>query len=104
MPHDDLKQLRAELRRLYCAAPGGTWSAPAEQALRGGLVAIAADGSRTHLGALFYGESVAQLAAAARNALPVLFAEIDKLRARLGVRVLGDVVDDGRVVWRTCAA
>jgi hypothetical protein len=35
--------------------------------------------------------------AAARNAVPRLFAEIDRLRA--GVPVLGDVGDGGAVTW-----
>lgn len=94
----NLDELREELRELYLAAPGGTWTAPHDQALPGGVVAIGADGSRTYLGAFFYGERASSLAAAARNALPRLFAQIDRLRA--GVPVVGDVVECGRVTWR----
>jgi hypothetical protein len=83
---------RAELRRLFLAAPGGTWTAPGGQSLRGAVVAVLPDGSSTYLGAFFYGETAAQLAAASRNALPRLFAEIDELRAKTrGVPVLGIV-------------
>ena len=45
-----------------------------------------------YLGAFFYGEDAAQLAASARNALPRLFAEVDELRRRArGVPIVGVV-------------
>jgi hypothetical protein len=66
------------------------------------LYAVRADGTRRPL-AMPNRAADAELAAAARNALPRLFAEIDELRRRVGVPILGDVVDGGRVVWRRAA-
>jgi hypothetical protein len=103
MPSDDLAALRAELRRLYLAAGCVRWEAHDVVGGHVHLYAIDAAG-RAWLVAMPNKLADAQLAAAARNALPLLFAEIDRLRARLGVPVLGDVVDGGRVVWRSRAA
>ncbi len=101
MPHDDdIDRLRADLRRLWRAAPGGTWAAPGTQALPSAVVSIGPDGRTGYLGAFFYGEAVAQLAAAAGNALPVLFAEIDRLRGARAVPVVGTVGEGGVVTWR----
>ena len=49
--------------------------------------------------ATFEAESEAALAAAARNALPVLFRALDDARARRAAPVLGTIGAGGGVTW-----
>jgi NADPH-dependent ferric siderophore reductase len=82
---------RAELRRLYLAARGGRWEAHVLPGDQIHLVAVQPSGGYWLL-AMPNKAPDAQLMAAARNALPRLFAEIDELCAqRRGVPVLGEV-------------
>jgi hypothetical protein len=93
---DDLEQLRSQLRRVWRRAHAGPWEAArVEQSSEVRLYA-AGDGGGQWLIACPNRLEDAQLAAAAVNALPRLWQEIDRLRA--GVPVLG-VVEDGRVAW-----
>jgi hypothetical protein len=81
----------AELRGLYLAASRGRWEAYGVAGGHVHLYCIAPDGGASPL-AMPRGLADAQLMAAARYALPRLFAEIDELRARTrGVPVLGTV-------------
>jgi len=83
---------RDELRVLFLAAPAGMWAVLVTSRCAGPVVADADNGSRSSIGASFYGEDAARLTAAARNALPRLFAAIDDPRARTrGVPVVGVV-------------
>ena len=92
---EPIEGLRAELRRLYLAASaarGGRWEAVhvggADQTH---LYGVEADGSRRLL-CLPNRLADGKLAAAARNALPALFAEIDRLQPP---RVVLDMRDNG---------
>ena len=96
-PDDDLEELRAELRRLWAAATPGRWEAVilAGQG-QNHLYAVTPKGSRWLL-AFPNTAADARLMAAAKNALPRLFAEIDRRSA--GLPVLGKVGDGGRITW-----
>ena len=77
-PITDLE--RAELRRLYLAASQGTRKAQTvPQTSEHRLMADTGPGRELLLGFINHAEDAA-LAAAARNALPRLFAKIDELR------------------------
>lgn len=90
-PDDNLDALRTELRRRWRAAAPGRWEAPMSPTQRTFLVAVGADGGHRTL-ATFERAADAELAAAIRAAVPVLFAELDRLRAASrGVPVLGEV-------------
>ena len=81
---------RAELRRLFLAASPGAWEARVLSVGQAHVYAVREDGSRWLLAMPNKGPD-AELMAAARNALPRLFAEIDELRARRAIRVVGTV-------------
>lgn len=89
-PADPLEELRADLRALYRAAPCARWEARIDGD-HVHLYRVAADGGRW-LVAMPNRAADARLAAGAVNAVPLLFAEIDRLRASSrGVPILGTV-------------
>ena len=94
---DDLDQLRAELRLLWAAATQGRWEAVilAGQG-QNHLYAVTREGGRWLL-AFPNKAADARLMAAAKNALPRLFREIDRRSA--GLPVLGKVGEGGRITW-----
>lgn len=99
---DDIEQLRAELRQLWRASRSGRWRAAIVPGTCGQVhLTASSPGGSEWLLALPNRLEDARLAAAAVNALPVLFAALDRLTR--GVPVLGDVVEGGRVVWRGSA-
>lgn len=92
-----LQRLRRELRQLWREAHPGPWEAVrvgASSEVR--LYAVSPDGGHRLLANPNFLED-ARLAAAAVNALPILFAALDRAPASLAI--LGDV-RDGRVEWR----
>lgn len=85
-------QERAELRRLYLAARRGTWEARKADQPHVYAVERHGDGTETRYVVASCGRAPeAHLIAAARNALPRLFAELDEARRPRGLPILGEV-------------
>lgn len=86
------REERDELRRLYLAARRGTWEAERPDQPYVFAVERRPDGTETRFVVASCGRSVdARLVAAARNALPRLFAEIDEGRRPKTLQILGTV-------------
>lgn len=85
---------RADLRRLFLAAPRGTWIAPMSPTQRTHVLVERPDGSRERVGE-FDRADAAQLVAAAVNVLPRIFADLDEARRRARPRqaipILGSI-------------
>jgi hypothetical protein len=99
---DEVDRLRTDLRALYVAAHHGPWKASVPAGAWGQVHLVAGDGRVLAMPNRLVD---AQLMAAARNALPHLFREIDRVRTELlgrmpAIPVLGEIGDGGRVAWR----
>jgi hypothetical protein len=92
MAHTDLELLRTHLRASWRrATPAASWVAPMSPTRAAELVAVAPDGTRTRL-ATFARAGDAELAVALREAVPALFAEVERPRsASRGLAIVGEV-------------